>query len=125
MEVSCDVNSQQYCGIVTCTIVLGQVSEENDDPIIFEDGGDYSVVFDPLDGSSNIDCGVSIGTIYGIYKKAKEEAPSVANVLRVRRVAAWDGLPVPGSRLCVLPSFPAWPGSWIAVLGMFPSTGSH
>ena len=67
-----------------------QVSEENDDPIIFEDGGDYSVVFDPLDGSSNIDCGVSIGTIYGIYKKAKEEAPSVANVLRVRTAAAWD-----------------------------------
>ena len=61
-----------------------QVSEENDEPIIFEDGGDYSVVFDPLDGSSNIECGVSIGTIYGIYKKAKEEEPSVRNVLRVR-----------------------------------------
>jgi fructose-1,6-bisphosphatase I len=25
-------------------------------------------VFDPLDGSSNIDCGVSVGTIFGIYK---------------------------------------------------------
>lgn len=25
--------------------------------------------FDPLDGSSNIDCLVSIGTIFGIYKK--------------------------------------------------------
>jgi fructose-1,6-bisphosphatase len=64
--------------------VLAQVSEENEEPILFQDGGDYSVVFDPLDGSSNIECGVSIGTIYGIYKKAKEEAPSVANVLRVR-----------------------------------------
>jgi fructose-1,6-bisphosphatase I len=41
------------------------------------------VVFDPLDGSSNIDCGVSIGTIYGIYKKEKSEAPSVRNVLKV------------------------------------------
>ncbi|KAL4580617.1 hypothetical protein LXL04_016817 [Taraxacum kok-saghyz] len=27
----------------------------------------YCIVFDPLDGSSNIDCGVSIGTIFGIY----------------------------------------------------------
>jgi len=27
------------------------------------------VVFDPLDGSSNIDCLVSIGTIFGIYRK--------------------------------------------------------
>ena len=25
------------------------------------------VVFDPLDGSSNIDCGVAVGTIFGIY----------------------------------------------------------
>ena len=31
--------------------------------------GKYIVVFDPLDGSSNIDCLVSIGTIFGIYKK--------------------------------------------------------
>ena len=41
------------------------------------------MVFDPLDGSSNIDCGVSIGTILGIYKKEKTEAPSVKNVLKV------------------------------------------
>ena len=59
------------------------MSEEIDDEIIIEGGGEYSVVFDPLDGSSNIDCGVSIGTIYGIYKKEKTEAPSVSNVLKV------------------------------------------
>jgi fructose-1,6-bisphosphatase len=29
--------------------------------------GNYVVVFDPLDGSSNIDAGVSTGSIYGIY----------------------------------------------------------
>lgn len=60
-----------------------QVSEEMDEEIIIEGGGEYSVVFDPLDGSSNIDCGVSIGTIYGIYKKERTEAPSVKNVLKV------------------------------------------
>ena len=59
------------------------MSEEIDDEIVIEGGGEYSVVFDPLDGSSNIDCGVSIGTIYGIYKKEKTEAPSVSNVLKV------------------------------------------
>ena len=59
------------------------MSEEIDEEIIIEGGGEYSVVFDPLDGSSNIDCGVSIGTIYGIYKKEKTEAPSVSNVLKV------------------------------------------
>ena len=31
--------------------------------------GPYCVCFDPLDGSSNIDCNVSTGTIFSIYKK--------------------------------------------------------
>ncbi|KAL2913577.1 Fructose-1,6-bisphosphatase [Polyrhizophydium stewartii] len=45
------------------------VSEENDDPIFVDaQRGHYCVVFDPLDGSSNIDCGVSVGTIFGIYR---------------------------------------------------------
>ena len=45
------------------------VSEELDEAIIIEDRykGKYCVVFDPLDGSSNIDAGVNIGTIFGIY----------------------------------------------------------
>lgn len=45
------------------------VSEELDDAVIIEGRlkGEYCVVFDPLDGSSNIDAGVNIGTIFGIY----------------------------------------------------------
>ncbi|MFH1351715.1 MAG: class 1 fructose-bisphosphatase [Pseudomonadota bacterium] len=35
--------------------------------------GNYILVFDPLDGSSNIDVNVSIGTIFGIYKKVSTE----------------------------------------------------
>ena len=31
--------------------------------------GDFAAVFDPLDGSSNVDCGLPTGTIFGIYKK--------------------------------------------------------
>jgi fructose-1,6-bisphosphatase I len=34
--------------------------------------GRYIVAFDPLDGSSNIDCLVSIGTIFGIFKRVSE-----------------------------------------------------
>jgi fructose-1,6-bisphosphatase I len=50
-----------------CSILL---SEENEEPIIIdkENRGDYMVAFDPLDGSSNIDCNVCIGTIFSIYK---------------------------------------------------------
>ena len=40
-----------------------QITEEEDEPIFIQEPhrGDYVVVFDPLDGSSNIDCGVSGG----------------------------------------------------------------
>lgn len=47
------------------------VSEEDENAMIIENKeqrGKYVVTFDPLDGSSNIDCGVSIGTIFGIFK---------------------------------------------------------
>jgi fructose-1,6-bisphosphatase I len=45
------------------------VSEEDDEPIVAKDVGEkqkYIVLFDPLDGSSNIDVNVSIGTIFSI-----------------------------------------------------------
>ena len=47
------------------------VSEENEQIIEVETDkqGKYIVYFDPLDGSSNIDCLVSIGSIFGIAKK--------------------------------------------------------
>ena len=35
--------------------------------------GNYILLFDPLDGSSNIDVNVSIGTIFGIYRKVSKE----------------------------------------------------
>ncbi len=50
--------------------VVALISEENEKPITFERGaktGKYIIVFDPLDGSSNIDVNVSVGTIFSIY----------------------------------------------------------
>ena len=51
----------------TCLLV----SEENDQVIEVESDrqGKYLVFFDPLDGSSNIECLASIGSIFGISKK--------------------------------------------------------
>jgi len=53
--------------------VCGVGSEENDDYIAFESeeakNGNYIVLMDPLDGSSNIDVNVSIGTIFSIFKR--------------------------------------------------------
>ncbi|MBU1131519.1 class 1 fructose-bisphosphatase [Patescibacteria group bacterium] len=37
--------------------------------------GDYVMLFDPLDGSSNIDANVSVGTIFSIYKRVTKKGP--------------------------------------------------
>lgn len=50
-----------------CAILL---SEENDDAIIINLNNKYIVTFDPLDGSSNIDCNCCIGTIFSIYENS-------------------------------------------------------
>jgi fructose-1,6-bisphosphatase I len=47
----------------------GIASEETEQFIDLENDGKYIVTIDPLDGSSNIDVNVSIGTIFSIYKK--------------------------------------------------------
>ncbi|PNX96413.1 fructose-1,6-bisphosphatase cytosolic-like, partial [Trifolium pratense] len=60
------------------------VSEEDEDAIFVQPSlrGKYCVVFDPLDGSSNIDCGVSIGTIFGIYMMNDNHEPIIEDVLQ-------------------------------------------
>ena len=50
-------------------VVCGIASEENDEHITLNESGSYIVAIDPLDGSSNIDVNVSIGTIFSIYKR--------------------------------------------------------
>jgi fructose-1,6-bisphosphatase I len=54
----------------------GIASEENDEFVCFGDGfsdnSKYVVLFDPLDGSSNIDVNAPIGTIFSIYRRVSE-----------------------------------------------------
>ena len=53
---------------VLCAIA----SEENADVIEIPENmpqGDYILIFDPLDGSSNIDANVNVGTIFSIYRR--------------------------------------------------------
>ncbi|MEN9743629.1 MAG: hypothetical protein RLZZ65_1434 [Bacteroidota bacterium] len=60
--------------------VCGIASEENDDFVAFDStaakNGNYVVLFDPLDGSSNIDVNVSIGTIFSIYRRVSSVGTS-------------------------------------------------
>ncbi|MFT4465477.1 MAG: class 1 fructose-bisphosphatase [Sodalis sp. (in: enterobacteria)] len=51
--------------------VASIASEEEDEIVVFEgvENGKYVVLMDPLDGSSNIDVNVSVGTIFSIYRR--------------------------------------------------------
>ncbi len=53
------------------------VSEENQQPVITKNvaEGKYVVLFDPLDGSSNLDCNVAVGTIFAIYARRDGGTP--------------------------------------------------
>ncbi len=61
-------------------------SEERQDPVGLDEDAPYIVVHDPLDGSSNIDSNVSIGTIFGVYARQDTSQPlSSADWLRPGR----------------------------------------
>jgi len=52
--------------------VAALISEENEEPVVLdrdEKSGKYIIVFDPLDGSSNIDVNVNVGTIFSIFRR--------------------------------------------------------
>jgi fructose-1,6-bisphosphatase I len=75
------------------------VSEENENVIEVdaEHQGKYIVTFDPLDGSSNIDCLVSIGTIFAIFKKQHPGPPGKADALQSGRNIVAAGYALYGS----------------------------
>ncbi|CDW56013.1 Fructose-1,6-bisphosphatase isozyme 2 [Trichuris trichiura] len=64
--------------------------------------GKYVVVFDPLDGSSNIDCCGSIGTIFGIYRKTSEDMPNLEDVLQPGKKLLAAGYALYGSATMVV-----------------------
>jgi fructose-1,6-bisphosphatase I len=67
-------SSGECCGIAT---------EENQNEIVFTDkfarNGNYLVCLDPLDGSSNIDYNVSVGSIFSIYRRITPRGEKVKN----------------------------------------------
>uniref|UniRef100_A0A665V9X5 Fructose-1,6-bisphosphatase 1 n=1 Tax=Echeneis naucrates TaxID=173247 RepID=A0A665V9X5_ECHNA len=80
------------------------VSEEDEKAIIVEPDkrGKYIVCFDPLDGSSNIDCLVSIGTIFAIYKKTTDGEPSEKDALQPGRNIVAAGYALYGSATMIV-----------------------
>lgn len=75
-------NEKFKAALLARGLVAGMASEEEDDFVTFKNGvsgeGKYVVLIDPLDGSSNIDVNVSIGTIFSIYKRITPSDQPVA-----------------------------------------------
>lgn len=82
--------------------LCAMVSEESDDLIPIQDDypkGKYVCCFDPLDGSSNIDVGVSIGTIFSIFRRVTPDggAGTIEDVLQPGRNQVCAGYVIYGS----------------------------
>ncbi len=70
-----------------CGVVAALACEELEDAVFVSDAVDhpYLVMFDPVDGSSNIDVAVTIGSIFAIYRRSDDSAFSEATLLRPGR----------------------------------------
>jgi hypothetical protein len=80
--------------------VAALVSEEDEEPVTFDrsvETGKYIIVFDPLDGSSNIDVNVNVGTIFSVLRRLPSDhstgpagPPSCSRAIPRSRRAMWS-----------------------------------
>ncbi len=79
-------------------LVAGLASEEEDEPITVTEktAGRFLALFDPLDGSSNIDVNVSVGSIFSIIQAPDGRAPELQDYLRPGREQLAAGYAVYG-----------------------------
>ncbi len=74
--------------MMTSDLVSTLVSEEREEPAYVSEHwgrGHYTVFYDPLDGSSNIDVNVTVGTIFGIYRHRPTDRGRLEDLLRPGR----------------------------------------
>lgn len=86
--------------------VAGMISEEHEEPIAVAaelQRGPYLLAFDPLDGSSNTEMNVSVGTIFSVLAHAQLQPPTTADFLQpgARQVAAGYAIYGPATMLVI------------------------
>lgn len=84
--------------------VAAMGSEENDEIVAVEgDRGRYLLTFDPLDGSSNIEMNVSVGTIFSVMDHNRADAPTEADFLQPgnKQIAAGYAIYGPATMLII------------------------
>ena len=86
-------------------LVAGMASEELDDPYPIPNEyprGHYLLVFDPLDGSSNTDVNVSVGTIFSVLRHDRSDPPAAADYLQPGREQVAAGYAIYGPATMLL-----------------------
>jgi len=91
-------------------------SEEQDDALELNPAGGLALAIDPLDGSSNIDCNVSIGTIFSVLPA---EATAAASFLRPMSAQIAGGYIIFGPQVALVVTW----GDGVAMFVMDPDTG--
>lgn len=102
--------------LITCMVI----SEENDGIVqLNSPDGKYIVYMDPLDGSSNIDVNVSIGSIFSIYRKDDDEEICEATALKPGNKQVGAGYVLYGSSTTLAYTT----GEGVSVFTLDPSIG--
>lgn len=102
-------NDVMINALISSKKVAVMVSEENEIPIVVDgvEHARYAVVFDPLDGSSNIECNVSVGTIFGIYHQDTLEVATLGDALQPGKNMVAAGYVLYSSSVVMMLSFGA------------------
>lgn len=96
------IADEEFAEALKGTGIRWYASEERDDVIPLDATGTYALAIDPLDGSSNIDVNVSIGTIFALFE-AKDDAE--ASFLRPAREQIGAGYFIYGPQTALLVTF--------------------
>jgi fructose-1,6-bisphosphatase I len=110
-------NDEMMAMAEACGVVAGAASEEEEDARWLSPGAPYLLLFDPLDGSSNIDVNVSIGTIFSILPAKPGEG--AAPFLQPGRNQVAAGYAVYGPQTTLVLSL----GAGVSAFTMDPPTG--
>jgi fructose-1,6-bisphosphatase I len=110
-------NDEMMAMAKACGVVAAAASEEEEDARPMKPGAPYLLLFDPLDGSSNIDVNVSIGTIFSVLPAKTGAGP--APFLQTGRNQVAAGYAVYGPQTSLVLSL----GKGVVAFTMDPPTG--
>jgi fructose-1,6-bisphosphatase I len=118
-----DVINDILVRLGSCPTIACVASEENEEPTILKrgvDGGKYCVVFDPLDGSSNLDVCGGVGTIFSILRHDRRSGKPEDSCLQPGKAQVAAGYILYGSSTI----FVLTTGNGVSMFVLDPSIGA-